>query len=293
MAVKRALGVLFDRVHLLEKYNTITRREGKSMFPILKTYQKSFLVSACLTVLLVAISYAGMPEGLVLYLSFDDAGNNVIEDLSGNGNDGENHGAKPVEGKHGMALEYEGLTTWITVTHTPDLNFGPDDSLTAACWAKVSGPPSGQGNLLAKYAVGAGTTPFYGMFHNANNKVHAYIRDAGGTAVQPWSQDVINDDQWHHLALVRDTAEEKIYLYVDGNMDFEAADTTGDLSNDVPLAIGRHTGEFLVGAVDEVMVFRRALSQDEVEASMTPDTFLAVSSTNRLATTWGDLKYNR
>jgi hypothetical protein len=265
---------------------------GKIMLSMLKMGRKSLLLSVCLTVLLVPASYAGVPEGLVLYLSFDDADNDVIEDLSGNGNDGENHGAKPIEGKHGMALEYEGLTTWVTVPHTDQLSFGPDDSLTAACWVKILGPPSGQGNFLAKYAVGAGTTPFYGMFHNANNKVHAYIRDAGGTAVEPWSVDIINDDQWHHLALIRDREEKKIYLYVDGNMDFEAADTTGDLSNDVPLAIGRHTGEFLIGAVDEVMVFRRALSEDEVNVSMTPDTFLAVSSTSKLATTWGGIKYS-
>jgi len=124
------------------------------MLSMLKIDRRSLLLSACLIVLLALTSYAGMPEGLVLYLSFDDAGNNVIEDLSGNGNDGENHGAKPIEGKHGMALEYEGLTTWVTVPHTPDLNFGPDDSLTAACWVKVLGPPSGQvdkGRFL-KYA---------------------------------------------------------------------------------------------------------------------------------------------
>jgi len=260
------------------------------MFSMLKTYWRLVLLSTCLTALLVMAGYASMPEGLVLYLSFDDGADDVIEDLSGNGNDGENHGAKPVEGKHGMALEYEGTTTWVTVPDTPDLNFGPGESLTAACWARVIGPPSGQGNLLAKYAVGAGTTPFYGMFHNATNQVHAYLRDTGGTLVDPWSKDAINDDEWHHLALVRDAEAKKVYLYVDGNADFEAADTTGDLTNNVPLAIGRHTGEFLVGVVDEVMVFRRALNEDEVNASMTPDTFLAVSAIDKLATKWGEIK---
>ena len=88
----------------------------------------------------------------------------------------------------------------------------------------------------------------------------------------------------------KDAEAEKVYLYVDGNMDFEAADPTGDLTNNVPLAIGRHTGEFLVGVVDEAMVFRRALDEDEVNASMTPDTFMAVSAKDKLATTWGEIK---
>ncbi len=229
-------------------------------------------------------------ENLVLYLSFDDVSKDIIKDLSGNGNDGTNHGAKPAEGKYGKALQFSGTTTWVTVESVPELNYGPKESLTAMCWAKITGAPSGQGNLLAKYAVGAGTVPFYGMFHNANNKVHAYIRDKNSKLVDPWSKDVINDDKWHHIALIRDTEKKKIYLYVDGNMDFEGDYITEDLSNDFPLAIGRHTGEFLNGIVDEAMVFRRALSQDEVKESMDPAKFLAISVNGKLTSSWGAIK---
>ena len=88
------------------------------MLFVLKIHRKLLVLSAYLALLLVPMSYAGMPEGLVLYLSFDDAGDDIIEDLSGNGNDGENHGATPVEGIHGMALEYGGVGTWITVPDT-------------------------------------------------------------------------------------------------------------------------------------------------------------------------------
>lgn len=121
----------------------------------------------------------------MLYLSFDDDSKDIIKDMSGNGNDGKNHGAQPVEGKYGKALQFSGTTTWVTVESVPELNFGPKESLTAICWAKITGAPLGQGNLLAKYAVGASTTPFYGMFHNANNKVHAYIRDKNSKLVDP------------------------------------------------------------------------------------------------------------
>jgi hypothetical protein len=145
--------------------------------------------------------------------------------------------------------------------------------------------------LLAKYAVGVGTTPFYGMFHNATNQVRCYIRDNAGTSVQPWSKNNINDDKWHHLALIRDAKNKKVYLYVDGNQDAAMDDTTGDLSNEVPLAIGRHTGEFLVGIVDEVMVWRKALSQEEVKLTMeNPAQVLAVFPKNKLTTSWGRIK---
>ena len=260
----------------------------------MKKLSKSFLtlVISLTFVLLIFSSSAyaiAKVEGLVLYLSFDE-GDKVIEDLSGTGHDAENHGAKSVEGKYGSALEFGGVDTWVIVPDAPDLNFGPDESLTAMVWAKVVGAPSGQGNLLAKYAVGAGTTPFYGMFHNSNNKVHAYVRDGGGNLLEPWSKDIISDDEWHHIALVRDADDNKVFLYVDGELDFDGDDVTNELTNAVPVAIGRHTGEFLVGMVDEAMIFRRALDEAEIQNSMDPKNMLAVSSYSKLATKWGEIR---
>lgn len=244
----------------------------------------------CLMIFSYSINAFAKLEGLVLYLSFDEDGGKVIKDLSGAGHKAENHGAKSVEGKFGKALQFSGVDTWVTVEDAPDLNFAAKESLTAMVWAKILGAPSGQGNLLAKYAVGAGTTPFYGMFHNANNQVHAYLRDNGGNLTDQWSKTNINDGNWHHIALVRDASKKKGYLYVDGVLESDKDDISGDLTNNVPLAIGRHTGEFLVGIVDEAMVFRRALSGDEIKVAMNPKNALSVSSNKKLATKWGDIK---
>ena len=91
-------------------------------------------------------------------------------------------------------------------------------------------------------------------------------------------------------SISRDTNKKKAYLYVDGNLESEKDDVTEDLTNNFPLAIGRHTGEFLVGIVDEAMLFRRALSENEIKVAMTPKNLLAVSSNGKLATKWGDIK---
>ncbi|MEK7399479.1 MAG: LamG domain-containing protein [Candidatus Poribacteria bacterium] len=250
------------------------------------------IILACFVFITFAFSTNAVAkvEGLVVYLSFDDGSDKVIKDLSGAGHNGENHGAKAVDGKFGKALQFGGVDTWVTIGDAPDLNFGAKDSLTAMVWAKIVGAPSGQGNLLAKYAVGAGTTPFYGMFHNVNNQVHAYLRDGASKLTEQWSKTAINDDKWHHIALVRDTSKKKAYVYVDGVQESEKDDLAEDLTNAFPLAIGRHTGEFLVGIVDEAMLFRRALSENEIKTAMTPKNLLAVSSNGRLATKWGEIK---
>ena len=241
-----------------------------------------------------ATAKTAIDETLVLYLTFDEGRGDHLEDLSGNELHGENHGAKWVNGKYGTALQFSGQQSWVTVESHDLLNFGPGDSLTLEAWALIEGPPNGQGNIVAKYAVGAGTTPFYGMFHNANNKARFYVRDAASAAAIEFSKADIADGEWHHFALVRDRdGATKVRFYVDGELEVEMDDPSQDLTNAVPLAIGRHTGEHLVGIVDEVVLWRRPLSAEEIETSMEGDilvNLLAVDAAGKLATTWAQVK---
>lgn len=75
----------------------------------------------------------------------------------------------------------------------------------------------------------------------------------------------INDDQWHHIAAVRDVADpanRQLRIYIDGELAAETTDTTGSLANPQALWIGRFnaTGNFLTGAVDFVRITPNALS---------------------------------
>jgi hypothetical protein len=254
-----------------------------------------FALLALTMMFAVRTSHSAKDATLVLYLTFDEGAGKQVKDLSGNNLKGENQGAKWVDGKYGKALQFSGPQSWVTVENNALLNFGAKDSLTAEAWAKIEGPPNGQGNIVAKYAVGAGTTPFYGIFHNANNKARFYIRDAAGTAAIEFSKTDIADQKWHHFALVRDRekAAKKVRFYVDGTLEVDMDDPSEDLTNNVPLAIGRHTGEHLVGVVDEVAIWRRPLSLDEIKVSMEGNilgNLLAVEAAGKLATTWANLK---
>ena len=91
----------------------------------------------------------------------------------------------------------------------------------------------------------------------------------------------LNDDAWHHLVLVRDKANEKILLYIDGgtlvgaaNSEVIEKDTTGILTNGFvctePMNIGymdfQNASRFhFVGSIDEVALFGKALTAAEVE----------------------------
>jgi sialidase-1 len=78
-----------------------------------------------------------------------------------------------------------------------------------------------------------------------------------------------NDGQWHHLALRRGGG--RLTLFVDGTT-VGAADVPGSVSRNSPFGV--HVGQrmdsraYFTGAIDEVRVYDRALSDDEL--SVTP-----------------------
>jgi hypothetical protein len=249
------------------------------------------LLIAVLCVYLPLTTFAGdIKQDLVLYLPLDEGTGNTIKDASGSGNDGERHNAKWVDGKSGKAIECGGEDIWATVKDAPKLNFKAGESLTLACWTKMTGAWSGQGNIVAKYKIGGGTTPFYGMFVYTGDKIHTYTRDAGSTLVELWSKDSINDKEWHHIALVRD-AGKKVSLYVDGELNESKPDNTGDLTNAEAIAIGRHTtSQYYTGIVDEVMLWRRPLNDTEIVTIVKSGIQTTVDIQGKLSTTWGRIK---
>jgi len=86
--------------------------------------------------------------------------------------------------------------------------------------------------------------------------------------------DAIQWETWHHVVGVRDTADNKLYLYLDGDYtdDADCSIITGNMKA-VPgtLWLGRgynaYPGTYrfyYYGLLDEVAVYGRALTADEV-----------------------------
>ena len=84
-------------------------------------------------------------------------------------------------------------------------------------------------------------------------------------------------------------------MYIDDeepNYDVDASDREipGEMKvPEVNLLIGkRHDNAFFNGAVDEVMIFNKALSLEEIKSIM--EKGLDVENTGKLSVTWGSLK---
>lgn len=226
-------------------------------------------------------------KDLVLHLTFDEGSGTIAKDLSSFKNDCTLKGnPKWIDGKFGKALELDGKT-WGEVGDSPSLEI--TDALTIETWVNLYGGGEGTQSAVEKGAAWAdGEYNLAALYSNSTllqiYNLPAACADANvGTGIQ--------DNKWHFLVGTWDGASIKLYL--DGNLD-KAMDCAGTLkTNTDPMFIGARGGtvRFVIGALDEVMVYNYALSLDEINKDMAnPFSSSAVSPTNKLAGTWGALK---
>lgn len=81
----------------------------------------------------------------------------------------------------------------------------------------------------------------------------------------------VADGQWHHVAVtVQRTGSPTVTLYVDGSPVLTKGARTGNANNSIPLLIGSGypiviSKPFFKGAIDELEIFNRALTQQEIQ----------------------------
>ena len=245
------------------------------------------LASLTLVFLMLATPIAlAQKDALLLYLPFDEGSGTTAVDKSGNGHDGVINGAASwIDGRFGQALVFNGTDVFVEIGLTPDLTFNAGDSFTAAVWINTTDTPTpDQDGIFGDYRVS--TTPFWGMILKTDGNVICYLRNGGAITITTTTP--VNDGEWHHLALIRDAGNGKARLYVDGALIEELEDPTGDIDSGQSIFIGEHLERYLMAALDEAMLFNRALTEDEIKRVMAGD--VAVSPAGKIASKWGSIK---
>ena len=253
-------------------------------------------------VILLATTYvnAELDEGLVFYLSFDNVKEQTIVDESDNGLDAEIiENTKIVKGKYGDAIH-------ITDDGQDCVNIPSQEKLkvvgeiTMMAWIYYQ--ETWKGKKLhwidkgchwfaidrgTSYGIGSidiGSGPGIWLFLGSRD-------DRGNTDRQEFIvPHEMKEKRWHHVAGSYDGKTMKIYL--DGEVIEEEKkefNFVGD--NNAPLWIGcaRNKYAFVNGSIDEAAVWQRALSETKIKQAMSGD-FLAVSPTDKVATTWANIK---
>ena len=124
---------------------------------------------------------------------------------------------------------------------------------------------------------------------------------ASNSGINCWGTSPINDETWHHVAMVVDR-EQSILFYRDGQLEAQtniSANVAENEDNAEDFGIGNlGGGNFLQGIIDEVAIFKAILEPDDIDRVMTQGLervlgITAVSPASKLATTWAETKAQR
>ena len=230
-------------------------------------------------------------KALMLYFTFDEDNGNTVKDVSGNNIEGTLEGAVwSKDGKIGGAVHLEDSEQFVEVDAVPELDI--TDELTIQAWFFPE-ESQGDSNLMGRRSganVGGYCLQWSAQFTGAP-QIETWINIGGWQGSRNKQTIKPALEEWHHVSSTFDG--DTIRQYIDGKLDVEFAPPKGKINSiEVVFRIGKaQTGlPGMIGLVDEVAIYNRALSVDEINQDMENGVFSAVSPNDKLATTWGKLK---
>lgn len=207
--------------------------------------------------------------GLVAAYSFDEGSGTTVSNAASSNHTGTISGASwNTSGRFGGSLTFDGINDWVTV---PDAN--PLDlttGMTIEAWINPTAAGSGAAwrNVLIKERPNGEAYNLYAG-DDANLPVAYVVRSAAtnqplgarGTSSVPLNS-------WTHLAATHDGSN--LRLFVNGTQVATQAVSGALVVSTGALRIGGNSiwGEFFQGRIDEVRIYNRALTADQIRADM-------------------------
>lgn len=220
---------------------------------------KKLIMLVAVTMVTMMAFGAAPTKGLVAYYPFDgDA-----KDKSGNHNDGIMVGTRPTadrKGRLNSAMLF-GEGNYITVPSSPSLN-SPKDQITITAWVRI-------GEWCRNWA------PIICKGRDMKSDQYRFLGRHGGDTLLSTCHNIdarfenssMLRGAWHHVAVSYDGNMAKAYIdgciaglrHSPGN--FKVSNEELLIGCDPPGAM-----EWLFGAMDELRIYNRALSDDEIKA---------------------------
>jgi len=203
----------------------------------------------------------------------------TAEDFWGS-NDGTLLSATFGPGMVGQAFDFSGELDHVRVPHSPSLDFTANDPYTIEFWIRTDGVSLGHPSLIEKWATA--TIPAYPFAVRLNTgdtrfstvgpkgTIFCGVFD-GSDFPFVWSNAVVDDDQFHHVACVYDNVAKSIDVYIDGNLDNSWTYTAlDDVSNEEDIFFGirgnLHSLTEFNRLLDEVSLYTQALAPEDIYA---------------------------
>ncbi len=237
--------------------------------------RKRFLYGTVLavSVLMVAVVFAqAYPSGMVSYWKLNEGSGTVAGDSVGGNNGNLINGPAWTMGQVGGALSFDGVNDYIDLGNPASLYNVELGSFSHIAWIKtgVSGiyqPIYSNRNTYGWYP---GNGVLVELSVSETGKLQ-WILACSNDLLNPFAEgdSIINDNEWHLVAGTKNSSG--AYLWVDGIVDKQIY--SGDLGDcrrsNLKWIGGRRDGinppKYFKGSIDEVAVFNRDLTQDEIQ----------------------------
>ncbi|MGD8499259.1 MAG: LamG domain-containing protein, partial [Phycisphaerales bacterium] len=232
-------------------------------------------------------SFTTLPEfaitdpNLLGWWKLDEGSGVIVLDGSGHGNHGTIMGDPQwVIGHDGGALEFDGSSAYVDCGNAEALNV---DVFSVSFWCNI---PSTQGynHMVSRGSHASASAVNWGvMMHSGEQRI---LFESFNDTTWPGIRADTTIGEWHHVVATYDG--DTMQLYHDGAL----AETTSGagmlLDQSRPFLIGARSdagtaNAFFNGSIDDVRIYNKVLTQDEVEQAMQGDPTLA----------WGPSPANR
>ncbi|HLY75815.1 MAG TPA: LamG domain-containing protein, partial [Planctomycetota bacterium] len=202
----------------------------------------------------------GLPldPDLVAWWTFEEGSGDQVLDATGKGHDAKLVGsAQWVEGKIGGGMRFASPGPTLRVEDAPDLRIPGD--LTLALWMKKEGEADDWSCLVGK---GEGPARNYCLWVEAKTRMVMFQQHTEAW-IQVKSNLGVTDGAWTHVAATVEGP--KATLYINGVKDGEVMRPQPVSTPASPLGMGWACDHATFrGVLDDVRIYRRALSADEV-----------------------------
>lgn len=259
-----------------------------------------FLTALMLLQLSSAVT-AQIDDSLVLYLSFDEGSGKEPQDSSNHGNNGEFKGdPKWTDGKFGKALEFDGIADFVQVPDSESLRV--TEAVTVMAWINTERHGFAGQDYQGVVAKSNAARSYSLYTHVPSSGLHF---STSGAVAQPYYGSVtagkkVALDEWVHVTAIAEVTkaggEHRYYINGEpaGTQSFPAMEGLPGDNDMMPVLVGKteEGSRFFLGAIDEVRIWNKALSEDEVIAQMNKgsEDVQSVQPQDKLAATWGQIK---
>ncbi|OHB74546.1 MAG: hypothetical protein A2Z25_02600 [Planctomycetes bacterium RBG_16_55_9] len=206
---------------------------------------------------------------LVGWWKFDEGMGNVALDWSGHGNHGALRGDPQwAPGQVGGALAFDGAGDFVDCGNGPDLTLTGD--ITFMCWIKIAAFSRSWETILAKgddsYRMSRGD--------EFGDSIHFGCNGPSGGNLNATA--IVTTNSWRHVALMYDGSNK--IIYIDGVEDARVASTGTINTSTYNFFIGENSQQrnrYLTGLVDDVRIYNKALTVDQIKEAMRGEPDLA------------------